>query len=246
MISVVVPLFNYARYIVDNIQSIKNQHYSNWEIIIVDDCSTDDPISVIKPHLSNKIKYIRLDKNVGYGTAKNVGIRASVGQYIVVLDADDMLMPSSLGRRRKFLRRRNVLWTHAKAYEFKDSKPYRFYVKTRKANRRLALLLKRGKYTDVWDSIHAQTVMVHRSVYEKVGLYEPVLRSMGDKEMWARICYNVAPPLYLDKFVAYYRQHSAQMHRSRAKLKNVKKYKKILDCLVKDRRNGDLSGAEKL
>ncbi|KKN24734.1 hypothetical protein LCGC14_0891810 [marine sediment metagenome] len=246
MVSIVVPLYNYKRYIKENIESIINQTYTNWEIIIVDDSSKDKPLSIIEPYLSDRIQYIRLDKNVGYGAAKNVGIRAAKGEYIVILDADDMLVSNSLGRRRKYLRRNNALWVHAKAHEFKDARPYRFVYKDRKANKRLRDLLRHKQYAAVWDCIHAQTVMVHRSVYEKVGLYESVLRSMGDKEMWARICYNVEPPIYLKKFVAYYRMHAKQMHRSAAKKKNVKRYRKILNRLVRQRRTGDLSGVERL
>ena len=59
----------------------------------MDDGSKDDPYTVIKPYVNDKIKYIKLDKNKGYSAAKNVGIRASTGSLIVVLDADDMLAP---------------------------------------------------------------------------------------------------------------------------------------------------------
>lgn len=246
MISIVVPLYNYRRYIKENIKSIKSQTYKDWELIIVDDGSCDDPLRVIEKYLCDQIQYIRLDKNVGYGSAKNVGIRLSQGEYIVVLDADDMLTPNSLKSRHGRMVKRGSLWCHARAWEFNDKKPYQFKYKERKAHRRLKILMKRKQHTEVWDSIHAQTVMVHRSVYEKVGLYEPCLRSMGDKEMWARICYNVEPPFFLKKFIAYYRQHPKQMHRSAAKKRNVKKYKKILDRLVRKRKTGDLSGVEKL
>ena len=88
--------------------------------------------------------------------------------------------------------------------------------------------------------------MIHRSIYEKVGLYEPSLRSMGDKEMWARIINNIEVPLFIDKFIVYYRMHSAQMHRSKKKAKNLKKYMKILDKCIKKRRKGNFSGVEKL
>lgn len=246
MISVVVPLHNYARYIVENIESICQQTITDWEIIIVDDCSSDDPLSVIKPYLCNKIKYIRLDENVGYGSAKNTGIRTSQGDYIVVLDSDDMLTKNSLEARINALRDTNKKWIFAKAYEFNDNKPYKFVYKKRKYIRRLKQILKSKNYTDLWENIHAQTVMVHRSIYETIGLYEPKLRSMGDKEMWARIINNVELPFYLPKFVVYYRQHRHQMHRSAFKKKNVQKYTRILESCISKRRNGNLSDAVKL
>ena len=245
MISIVVPLYNYARYIEENIQSIVRQTYPDWEIIIVDDHSKDDPLKVIKPYLSDKIKYICLEKNVGYGAAKNVGIRASNGEYIVVLDADDMLTDNSLAARIKAIRNSRHNWVHAKALEFTDRKPYRFRFKKRKSIRRLRHILKHKDYGELWNSMHAQTVMIHRSIYEKVGLYEPSLRSMGDKEMWARIINNIGIPAYLDKFVALYRLHSGQMHRSKEKKQRLKQYYKILGRLMAERRTGNFESTEK-
>ncbi len=246
MISVVVPLYNYAQYIEENIRYTMQQTIKDWEIIIVDDCSKDDPLSVIQPYISDKIRYIRLDKNVGYGAAKNAGIRAANGDYIVVLDADDLLVSNSLEIRLNYLKKHKGLWIHAKAYEFNDKKPYKFRYKKRKYVRRFARILKTKNYDNLWENMHAQTVMVHRKVYQKIGLYEPKLRSMGDKEMWARIINNIGIPLYLKKFVVYYRQHSGQMHRSKKKLRRVDKYLKILNRCMKQRCSGDFSKVENL
>lgn len=235
--SVVVPLYNYAHFIEDNIKSILDQTISDWELIIVDDCSTDDPYSVIKSYLNDKIKYFRLDKNMGYGNAKNIGIKESRGEHIVVLDADDMLTKESLKVRVSALNKNKKLWCHGKVYEFSGEKPpYDFRFHPRKYMKRFLKIQKTGYYKEVWKSIHAQTVMVHRSVYEKVGLYEPKLRSMGDKEMWARICNNIEYPLYVNYFVANYRMHSKQMHRSKHKKKNLKKYESIMNKCIRSRK----------
>lgn len=244
MISVVVPLYNYARYIGENIQSILNQTISDWELIIVDDCSTDNPQEVIHKFNDKRIKYIKHEENQGYSTAKNTGIKASQGDLIVVLDADDMLTANSLEIRRDFLKKNSAGWVHGKAYEFSGDPPYNFIYKKRKAILRLENIIKTKKYNDLWRSIHAQTVMVHRSIYEKVGLYEGRLRSMGDKEMWYRIICNVGIPVYLDEFVAYYRQHGQQMHRSDFKMKHLAKYSKILESCMNQRKDGDLSSVK--
>ena len=248
MISVVVPLYNYAHFIEDNITSIIAQSYSDWELIIVDDASTDNPLAVIDQYLSDKISYVRLDDNRGYGHAKNVGIRHSKGEYIVVLDADDMLTRKSLEMRLNFMAKRPKLkWVHAKAYEFSGSKPpYKFRIVERKANRRLKVILKTNNYRELWTNIHAQTVMIHRGVYEKLGLYEESIRSMGDKEMWARIINNIGIPGYLKKFTTYYRCHSGQMHRSSYKKKNVKKLTKKLARFIRARKRENMKGVPTL
>ncbi len=249
MISVVVPMYNYRNYIGENIESILKQTTDDWELIIVDDASRDKGHRVVRNYAKkdDRIHLIRLEENVGYGAAKNVGIRASKGEWIVVLDADDVLLANSLEKRVKYLKKHNKLWLHAKAYEMWGKKPpYKTRFKRRKATKRLEEINRTKNYSEVWTCMHAQTIMVHRGVYEKVGLYEPKLRSMGDKEMWARILHNVGKPLYLDDFVVYYRLHSGQMHRSAHKKKNLKRYHKLLKRYVNERRNGDLSKVEKL
>ncbi len=247
MISIIVPLFNYRRFIKDNIESILAQSIKDWELVIVDDCSTDNPYDIIKYYESNKIRYIRLDKNLGYGNAKNVGIRAVSGEWIVVLDADDMLTKKSLELRLRLLDKKRKKWCHAKAYEFGGIEPpYKFKVRERRSFLRFKQMQKTGKYKDLWKSIHAQTVMIHIDIYRKVGLYEPSLRSMGDKEMWARIINNVGKPLFVNKYVAYYRQHGLQMHRSKIKLRNLEKYEGILNKCIRKRKRGNLSDALEL
>ena len=241
-----MPLFNYRQYIEENIRSIISQSYTNWEIIIVDDASTDDPYPVIESYLSDKIKYIKLEQNVGYGSAKNVGIRNSDGNLIVVLDADDMLCEGSLEVRvDKILRKKYGNWIHGECLEFNDIKPYEFKHIDRKSNQRFRAMQKQDDFTKVWQCIHAQTVMVKRKVYEKVGLYEPTLRSMGDKEMWARICYRIGIPSYIKQYVAMYRQHSKQMHRSKAKLDHLEEIKEHMEMLVAKRKDS-LEGVERL
>ncbi len=247
LISVVVPLYNYEQYIAETIESVQKQTYSNWELIIVDDCSKDKSRDVVRPYLCSNIKLVEMPENKGYSTAKNEGIVNSSGRYIVMLDADDMLSPKSLEYRLNFLKKHpKKSWVHGKAYEFSNTKPYEFIYRKRKAIRRLEKILKTKNYSNLWESIHAQTVMAERRVYEKVGLYEESLRSMSDKEMWARMINNVGIPGYVNKFVAYYRRHSKQMHVSKWKLKRVDKMIKQVNKLVKSRRKGQLDGIRRL
>ena len=245
-VSIIVPLYNYRNYITELIESVNSQCYGSLELVIIDDCSTDDPYPVIEPYVSDKVKYFRLDENRGYATAKNEGIIRSNGEYIVVLDADDMLSPKSITRRVDFMKKKDKKWLHAKAYEFSDSKPYKFVWRKRKFVKRLERMQKKGKYENLWNTIHAQTVMVHRSAYLKVGLYRESMRSMSDKEMWARLQFNVGLPVYFNKFVAYYRMHKKQMHRSKKKKKNLPNLLKQLNSSVKKSKVGDFSEVRKL
>jgi len=247
VVSVIVPLFNYAYYIEQLIKSVISQSYKKFELIIVDDFSTDNPISVIERYLSDKIKYIKLDRNYGYATAKNEGIIRSCGEYIVVLDADDLLVyGNSLECRVRFLNKnKKYKWVHAKAYEFtNDIKRAKW--KRRKFIRRFEQIRKTKNYSRVWDSIHAQTVMVKRECYIKAGLYEESMRSMSDKEMWARLQFAVGITGYLNKFVSYYRMHKKQMHRSKEKKAQVNKLIRKLKTNIRLRKKGNMEGVRML
>ena len=242
LVSIVVPLYNYAHYIEDLIKSVQSQNYKKWELIIIDDASTDNPEPIIRKYNDSNIQYFKLEENKGYATAKNEGIIRSCGEYIVVLDADDMLTLNSLKCRLDFLKKhKKIKWVHAKAYEFSNNIKNAKWRK-RKFIRRFEKMRKTKNYARVWDSIHAQTVMVKRECYLKVGLYEETMRSMSDKEMWARLQFNIGIPGYVNKFVAYYRMHKKQMHRSHEKKIKTRALVRQLKNYIKKRKKGNLSG----
>lgn len=103
-VSVIIPTYNHAKYVGRAIDSVLVQTYKNYEIIVVDDGSTDNTKAVLKPYM-DKIKYI-YQENKGLSSARNTGIRASKGEYLQFLDADDELLP------QKFEIQVNILETH--------------------------------------------------------------------------------------------------------------------------------------
>lgn len=97
LISIITPIFNGEKYILETIQSVLDQTYTNWEMMIVDNKSTDNSIEVIKTVCDDRIKIIHLEYNSG-GPARprNVGLDNAKGEYIAFLDADDVWLPASL------------------------------------------------------------------------------------------------------------------------------------------------------
>ena len=93
LVSVIIPVYNAQNYIEETIQSVINQTYQNWELIIVDDCSTDDSVELVKEFekQDSRIRLIELETNFG-GPARprNIGIDNAKGEYIAFLDADDV------------------------------------------------------------------------------------------------------------------------------------------------------------
>jgi len=92
LVSIITPTFNSANYIADTIQSVQNQTYQHWELIIVDDGSTDQTISIIQEiqKVEPRILLIRQEKNVGPAITRNKGIELAQGNYLTFLDADDL------------------------------------------------------------------------------------------------------------------------------------------------------------
>lgn len=99
LVTVFIPSYNYAQYLPQTIESVLAQTYSNWELIIVDDCSTDDSPRIIEDYAlryPGKIRAILLDKNVGQAAASNIGLGQARGEYISLIASDDVATPNRL------------------------------------------------------------------------------------------------------------------------------------------------------
>jgi len=107
MVSIITPNYNGAKYIAETIRSVMAQTYENWELIIVDDGSTDDSENVVAPFLSEKVFFLhRPEARVkGGNTCRNIGIENAKGEYLMFLDSDDLLAPFCLEQRVAALRK---------------------------------------------------------------------------------------------------------------------------------------------
>jgi len=98
-VSVIIPTYNRAHLVSRAIQSVLNQTYQDFEIIVVDDTSADNTEEVIKSFNDPRIRYMRHEQNRGGSAARNTGIKATKGEYIAFLDSDDEWLPEKLGRQ---------------------------------------------------------------------------------------------------------------------------------------------------
>jgi len=116
LVSIVTPSYNSAKYISQTIESVLNQTYQNWEMIIVDDLSSDNSIDIISKYLGDRIKLIQLEKNSGSAVARNRAIEEAKGRYIAFLDADDIWLPNKLEKQIEFLDRYKLAFTYSSYY----------------------------------------------------------------------------------------------------------------------------------
>lgn len=102
-VSIITPCYNGAKTIGEAIKSVLGQSYANWEMIIVDDCSADDSVSVVKAFADPRIRLLQNETNPGPGGTRNVGIRAASGRFLAFLDADDAWLPEKLAVQTEFM-----------------------------------------------------------------------------------------------------------------------------------------------
>jgi glycosyltransferase involved in cell wall biosynthesis len=210
-VSIVITLYNYHDYILNTIESCLAQDYKGEiEVIVVDDASTDLGPQWVQRVYGDRIKLIKFERNCGYSVAKNEGIKMSSGEFITTIDADDMLTDDSISIRAQILLKQpDVSVVHALAWVIKGEGDRVYWTKR---YRKIHVAQNR--------KIHAQTVMVRRSIYTKYGMYDERLRSRADNEMWWRL-QNVARIgdqfYFLEQPVAFYRKHSASMVEYRKK-----------------------------
>ena len=125
MVSIVMPSFNTALYIARAIRSVQVQTYTNWELIIVDDCSSDNTDEVVFPFLRDKrIKYIRNLKNQGAALSRNTALRQARGRWIAFLDSDDVWAKNKLEKQLNFMLRNDYHFSYTR-YEEIDEKSER-------------------------------------------------------------------------------------------------------------------------
>lgn len=113
LVSIIMPAYNAERFIGDSIKSVLSQTYSNFELIILDDCSTDSTEKIVQSYNDERVKYHRNSKNLGAALSRNRGIELSNGRYIAFLDSDDMWKEKKLQRQIKLLSNTNYVMSYA-------------------------------------------------------------------------------------------------------------------------------------
>jgi teichuronic acid biosynthesis glycosyltransferase TuaG len=123
LISIIVPVYNVEKYIRETMECVRRQTYGAWELLLVEDCSSDGTVLEIKNYLEekreNRIRLIRQPFNGGAARARNRGLREAKGRYIAFLDADDLWAPGKLQRELAFMKEKDAAFVFT-GYEFAD------------------------------------------------------------------------------------------------------------------------------
>lgn len=130
LVSIIMPSWNTGKYIAESLESVINQSYENWELIIVDDCSTDNTDKVVQHYLEDsRIKYLKNNQNSGAALTRNRALREAKGEWIAFLDSDDLWKPDKLQKQIDFMNKNQYVFSYHD-YEKIDEKsnPLNIYV----------------------------------------------------------------------------------------------------------------------
>ena len=129
LVSVIMPSWNTERFIAETIQSVIDQTYQNWELLIVDDCSTDNTDEIVKSFKDDRIKYFHNEKNSGAALTRNRAMREARGEWIAFLDSDDLWMPEKLEKQIAFMKEHGYTLSYTEYEKIdEESKPLNIYV----------------------------------------------------------------------------------------------------------------------
>lgn len=205
LVSIVTPTYNCAAFIAETIRSVQSQTYDNWEILIVDDCSSDNTKEIVKQYQKDdsRIKYYCLPSNSGAAEARNEALRRAKGRWIAFLDSDDLWTCDKLEKQIEFM--------VSNAYHFS----YTDYEEIDEENRSLGVKVsgprhinKLGMFFYCWPG--CLTVMYDR---EKVGLIQiPNIKKNNDYAMWLKAIKKANCYLFKEN-LAKYRKRSGSISR---------------------------------
>lgn len=182
LVSIIMPSFNTGRFIKESIESVLIQTYINWELIIVDDCSTDNTDEVVKDFLSDdRIHYFKNEKNSGAAVSRNKALREAKGKWIAFLDSDDLWSPNKLENQISFMKKNGYHFSYTNYSEIdEDSKPIGKMITGPKKITRI------GMYSYCW--MGCLTVMYDTEVIGLVQIED--IKKNNDYAMWLNICAN--------------------------------------------------------
>lgn len=202
LISIIVPVYNVEKYIRETMESVAAQTYTAWELLLVEDGSSDRTEEVIARYLREKgetrIRLLRQPSNMGAACARNRGLMEARGRYIAYLDADDLWMPEKLEKELRFLKEKDAAFVFT-GYEFADERG-RGTGKVVHVPETLSYRQALGNTT-----IFTTTVMFDTGKISKEQLEMPVMKS-EDTALWFRVLRSGYVAYGLDENLARYRR----------------------------------------
>ena len=244
-ISIIIPVYNGENYLEEAIKSALNQNYNNIEIIVVDDGSVDGTRTIAERYL-DRIRY-KYKTNGGVASALNCGISEMTGDYFMWLSHDDFFYGDKVSSQVKAAledpENRKFLYSNYDLLDMNCNTVYHCF----------SPYTKYGDYTNkgvfpvLYGLINGCTVMVHRSLFDEVGVFDPKLKTAQDYDMWFRML-RTHEPYYVDKRLVCNRMHGEQGSKTIAEFVDncQEQHKKMINSLTCEEYKDILGGEYKV
>ena len=210
MVSIITPVYNCEEFLEECIQSVLNQTLKDWELILVDDCSTDSSSRIINKYvaLDTRIKCYSFNKNVGAGVARNKGIEISRERFIAFLDSDDYWHKNKLKLQIEYMIRKNIDFSYTNFFELNKEDKVSKIILTPKSVNSFSLLFN--------NYIKTLTVIYDTKRIGKI--YMPNYRRRQDWGLWFNLLNKTNKAYRFTEPLAYYRTSNTSLSKNKLKL----------------------------
>ncbi|MDH6456566.1 teichuronic acid biosynthesis glycosyltransferase TuaG [Fusobacterium sp. PH5-7] len=210
LVSIITPLYNSEKYISETIESVLNQTYKNWEMLIVDDCSKDDGVKIVNEYIlkDKRIKLFKNKKNLGGAETRNEAIKKAEGKYIAFLDSDDLWKKEKLILQIEFMEKNEYAFTYTQ------------YERIDEGGERLKLLSKIPKTITYKQMLKINPIGCLTAIYnqEKLGkIYLPDIKIGQDFALWLEILKISKLGYGLEENLASYRYRISSLSKNKKK-----------------------------
>lgn len=203
LVSIIMPSYNCGRFVAETIRSVQAQTYQNWEIVFVDDCSTDDTEEIVRLLNEPRIHYFKNEKNSGAAVSRNWALREAKGRWIAFLDSDDLWNPEKLEKQIQFMEDNGYSFTCTNRDQIdEESKPLGKFITGPKHITKLSM------YRYCW--VGCLTAMYDSKVVGLVQIAD--LKKNNDYAMWLKVIKKTDCYLLTDCLAHYRVRKSSISH----------------------------------
>ena len=223
LVSIIMACYNSSRWIAETLNSVKQQTFSDWELLITDDCSTDDSVSIIQKEISldPRIKLYSFTENQGAGKARNNSLKHAKGRYIAFLDSDDLWVKDKLQKQLDFMNDAGKAMCYADYDIVDENGTYRKTIQVPSEVTYDSFLKRPLTCT--------HTVIFDTDIVDKDLLQMPDIRRGQDAATWLKVLKTGIKGYAINESLAQYRRHEDSL--SNNKFKAIKRtwylYRKV-------------------
>lgn len=223
LVSIVMPAYNCEDFIGITLDSVINQTYQNWEVIVVDDCSTDNTAKLVQEYVKkdNRIKYHKLDKNSGAAVARNKAVDLANGKYMAFLDSDDVWFPEKLTKQIGYMEENAYTFTCTSYTKIDEEGEY--------LGRTIGVR-KQSDYNDILKKNPGNSTVIYNA--EEIGKVKiPNIRKRNDYVMWLSVVKKAGMLYGMGEPLASHRVREGSLSKKKANLVGYhwKVYREIED-----------------